>query len=59
MWWMVEAVVGVWVEAWGVWKDGVQTSWVEEFGKVWRSVEFGILRMVELDSGEGFQVLLG
>ena len=34
-------------------------SWVEEFGKIWRSVELDILGKVELDSGEGFQVLWG
>ena len=32
---------------------------MEEFGKVWRSVELGILGKVELGSGEGFQVLWG
>ena len=31
----------------------------EEFGMDWRSMELGILGEVEMDSGEGFQVLWG
>ena len=45
---MVETVVGCWAEAWMVWGGGVQVSWVEEFGKVWRSVELGISGEVEM-----------
>ena len=42
-----------------VWKGEVQVSWVEEFGKVWGSVELGILREVEMGSGEEFQMFWG
>ena len=51
LWWMVQAVVGVKVSCWVVWEDGVQTSSWEEFGKVWRSMELGILGKVELGYG--------
>ena len=35
--------MGCWAEGWVVWEDGVQASWVEEFGLVLGSGKLGIL----------------
>ena len=40
----------------GIWKGGVQASWVEEFGLSWWSEELGILKWRELGSVVEFQV---
>ena len=55
-------MVRVWAKGQVVWGGGVQVSWVEEFGKVWRSVELGVSREVEMGAVMDFKcfwVILG
>ena len=42
--------MGVWAEAWGVWKDGISVSSGEELGRVLGSVVRGILGGREIGS---------
>ena len=49
-------MVSEWIEAWEVWKGGVQVSSREKFGLVLGSVVLGILGGRELGSVEEVQV---